>query len=245
MKQLLIILLLIPLLISCKSSKVSEPQEKDYLSANPDGKGPEVILEFEKGKAHNHPSFVLWAEDSRGNYIQTLFITESLGTGVFGHGDASSGKWMPGEIIRPATIPYWAHKRGVLNESGSFMPTKNNPIPDAFTGATPAGNFEIRTKLDKSPSGSFRILFEINQSWDWNEYWTNNKFPDDKEYKTSCQPALVFMTEIDPQNPGEFYEMKVIGHSHYSGQTGELYTDLSTITTALDIAKGIRLRINL
>ena len=102
MKKILTILVLIPILLSCKSSKVSEQQEKEYLTVNSDGKGPEVILDFEKGKEHNHPSFVLWAEDMQGNYIQTLFITESLGTGVFGHGDASSGKWMPGEIIRPA-----------------------------------------------------------------------------------------------------------------------------------------------
>jgi hypothetical protein len=244
MKQLLTIFLFIPILLSCKSSKVAEQEGKDYLSANIDGKGPEVILEFEKGKEHNNPSFVLWAEDSQDNYIQTLFITVSLGTGVFGHGDPSSGKWMPGEIIRPATVPYWAHKRGIRTEDGLYMPTKNNPIADAYTGATPAGNFEIRTRLDKMPPESFRILFEINQSWDWNEYWTNNRFPDDIEYKTSCQPALVYMAEIDLKNPQEFYTMKVIGHSHYSGKTGELFTDLSTITTALDIAKEIKLRIN-
>jgi hypothetical protein len=243
MKQILKLMVLVPLLLSCKSSKVAESQEKDCLSANPDGKGPEVILEFEKGKEHNHPSFVLWAEDSHGNYIQTLFITESLGTGVFGHGDALSGKWMPGEITRPAAVPYWAHKRGVINENGLYMPTKNNPIPDAYTGATPSGNFEIRTRLDNPITEPFRILFEINQSWDWNEYWTNNKYPDDKEYKTSCQPALVYMAEIDPRNLQESYEMKVIGHSHYSGKTGELFTDLRTITTALEIAKEIRITI--
>lgn len=244
MKQLLIILILIPILLSCKSTKVAEQEGKDYLSANPDGKGPGVTLEFEKGKEHNHPSFVLWAEDSQGNYIQTLFITVSLGTGVFGHGDPSSGKWMPGEIIRPAAIPYWANKRGIRTGDGLYMPTKNNPIPDTYTGATPSGNFQVITRLDDMPPESFRVLFEINQSWDWNEYWTNNKYPDDKEYKTSCQPALVYMAEIDLKNLQESYEMKVIGHSHYSGETGELFTDLSTITTALDIAKVIRITIN-
>jgi hypothetical protein len=244
MKQLLTIFVFVPLLLSCKSSRIAEQEGKDYLLANPDGKGPEVILEFEKGKEHNHPSFVLWAEDSEGNYIQTLFITVSLGTGVFGHGDASSGKWMPGKIIRPAAVPYWAHKRGVKTENGLYMPTKHNPVPDAYTGATPPGNFQIITKFDEMPPDSFRLLFEINQSWDWNEYWTNNKFPDDQEYKTSCQPALVYMAEIDLQDPQEFYEMKVIGHSHYSGKTGELFTDLSTISTALEIAKDIRITIN-
>jgi len=243
MKQILTILLLIPILLSCKSYKATNQQAKEYLTVNPEGNGPEVILELDKGKEHNHPSFVLWAEDEQGKYIQTLFITESLGTGVFGHGDASSGKWMPGEIIRPAAVPYWAHKRGVRAENELYMPTKENPIPDAYTGATPSGSFLIRARFDEQPPESFRILFEINQSWDWNEYWTNNKYPDDKEYKTSCQPALVYMTEIDMKNPQQSYEMKVIGHSHYSGMTGELFTDLSTITTALNIAKNIRITI--
>ena len=73
MKQLLIVLLLILLLVSCKSSKVTEPKEKDYISANPGGKGPEVILEFEQGKEHNHPSFVLWAEDSGKLYSDIVY----------------------------------------------------------------------------------------------------------------------------------------------------------------------------
>lgn len=243
MKHLLTILAILAILLSCKSSKVAEQQEKEYISANPTGQGPEVILDFQKGKEHNHPSFVLWAEDINGKYIQTLFITVSLGTGVFEHGDASSGKWMPGEITRPAAIPYWAHKRGIKTEDGLFMPNKKNPVPDIYTGATPSGSFEIKTKFDKMPPKKFRILFEINQTWDWNEYWTNNKYPDDDEYKTSCQPALIYLTEIDMNNLQESYEMKVIGHSHYSGKTGELFTDLSTITTALNIAKEISIRI--
>jgi len=37
--------------------------------------------------------------------------------------------------------------------------------------------------------------------------------------------------------------MKAIGHSHYSGKTGELFPDLSTITTALQIADSIIVRI--
>lgn len=39
------------------------------------------------------------------------------------------------------------------------------------------------------------------------------------------------------------YELQVIGHSHYSGKTGELFTDLSTMTTALDIADKLNVKI--
>jgi hypothetical protein len=86
-------------------------------------------------------------------------------------------------------------------------------------------------------------LFEINQSWDWNEYWTNSKFPDDEQYKTSSQPALIYEAIIDLNSGNKEYEMQAIGHSHYSGKDGNLYTDLSTITTALEIVNKIIIRI--
>ena len=34
--------------------------------------------------------------------------------------------------------------------------------------------------------------------------------------------------------------MKIIGHSHYSGKDGNLYPDLSTLTTAVQIVKSIK-----
>jgi hypothetical protein len=84
---------------------------------------------------------------------------------------------------------------------------------------------------------------ELNQSWDWNEFWTNDKFPNDKEYKTSSQPALVYAVDIDTTNPDKTYQMKPIGHSHYSGADGSLDPDLSTMTTALKIANKITVKI--
>jgi len=34
-----------------------------------------------------------------------------------------------------------------------------------------------------------------------------------------------------------------VGHSHYSGKTGELFPDLSTLTTALQIADSIIVKV--
>jgi len=200
-----------------------------------------LLLDFQKGSAHNHPSFVLWAEYMDGQYIQTLFISRSVGTGVYEHGDPSSGEWEPGEIRRPASLPYWAHKRNEKANDGLFVPSLENPVPDAYTGATPAGDFRVYTRFDSDPPRQFRILFEINQTWDWNEYWTNNKYPDNQEYKTSCQPALVYAAEVDLDNPQSRYELKPIGHSHYAGETGELFPDLNTLTTALEIIQSLTL----
>lgn len=59
-------------------------------------------------------------------------------------------------------------------------------------------------------------------------------------YKTSSQPALVYMTTIDINNIKNEYIFEVIGHSHWSGANGQLYTDLSTITTALNIVEKVK-----
>ena len=150
---------------------------------------------------------------------------------------------MPGEIRRPAALPRWSHQRGIRTEDGLYLPTPQNPVADAYTGPTPGKGFILHTRLNQDVTGSFRVLFEINQTWDWNECWTNNKFPEDEEYKTSCQPALVYMASIDPTDPGKDYVMELIGRSHHSGANGELFSDLETMSTALHIAEQIEVRL--
>jgi hypothetical protein len=61
----------------------------------------------------------------------------------------------------------------------------------------------------------------------------------------SCQPAVVYEAVIDTRNPVNSYLMKPVGHSHYSGKTGELFPDLGTLTSALNIADSIIVRIKL
>jgi hypothetical protein len=88
-----------------------------------------------------------------------------------------------------------------------------------------------------------QVFLEVNQTWDWNEYWTNDKFPDDPEYSTSCQPSLVYEAALDAGMPDKTVIMKPIGHGHYSGKDGSLNSDLSTLTTALRIAGQISVRL--
>lgn len=222
----------------CKKNK---EVEHIIFSTNPDGKGAEISIEFIKGAKHNHPLMAIWVEDLDGNYIQTLYVAQSIATGVFSHGDKSTGKWEAGEISRPASLPYWAHKRNVKNDIGNYMPKPGFEVPDAYSGATPKANFTLGTRMDNPISGKFRILMEINQSWDWNRYWTNNKYPDEPEYKTSSQPALVYAAEVDASSSQKVYDMKPIGHSHYAGADGKLYPGLNTLTTALEIVQEVKL----
>jgi hypothetical protein len=227
------------LLITCTTSRVPVDEAPDHMTSNPEGEGPRLDIKMVRGEGHNHPLMAIWAEDENGKFIQTLFVAESIGKGVFQHGDSSRGFWMPGEIRRPAALPYWSHRRGIMAEDGLYIPTPEEPVADAYTGPTPGKSFILHTRLDEPPPRRFKLLFEINQTWDWNEHWTNNKFPEDEEYKTSCQPALVYSVVIDLDQPQESYEMKVIGRSHHSGASGELFKDLETMTTALHIAEQI------
>ena len=226
-----------------KSSKARLQDSVVLLTSNVNGSGQSIEIEMIKGKAHNHPTFAIWLEDTSGNYLQTLFVTKAIGQGIFDHGDKSGGTWKPGEVRRPAAVPYWAHKRGVKNEDGSFEPMPATKVPDAYSGATPAGSFKLSTRADNPLKSKVKLMMEINQPWDWNEYWTNALYPDDAGYQASCQPAVVYSAVIDLYNTGAKIELKPIGHSHYSGKSGELFDDLSTITTALYIAERINVTV--
>lgn len=230
------------IITGCKSTNVPEAEVPETFTSNVNGKGPELQVEFIRGEAHNHPLMAIWVEDTNGNYIQTLYVAESLGKGIFQHGDATSGQWLPAEIRRPAALPVWSHSRGVKETDGLFVPTPENAVADAYTGATPQISFVLNTRLDQPGPDKFYVLFEVNQTWDWNEYWTNNKYPDDPVYKTSCQPSLIYRALVDLNDGKKEYDMKLIGRGHHSGKDGKIYTDLETMTTALNITRSIKVR---
>jgi hypothetical protein len=200
-------------------------------------------IDFVKGAAHNHPTFAIWLEDMDQNYIKTLFVTKSIATGIYGHGPIQKEVWdnRPGPQKRPGTLPVWLHKRSeALNVP--LLPDSTHPVLDGYTGATPKGNFVIKSDKDASLPHKVRILMEINQPWDWNEYWTNSLY-DDPDYRTSCQPSLIYAVSIDLDKPEAEYYLNPIGHGQYAGKDGKLYTDLRTMTTALKIIDHVSVKL--
>ncbi len=224
------------------SAACAQPEE---LSANADSKGTAFKMYFEPGEEHNYPSFVVWLQDTEGNFIQTLFVTESVGTGIYPYKPAGDLKWEkgPGEAKRPAALPYWFHKRGGRDFEGAQLPTPQKPVVDAFTGATPRGEFILNLKANNELTGKVRLYVEVNQPWDVNEFWTNNKHPENNNYLTSCQPALIYAVTIDLVSPMETYYLNPVGHSHPYGKDGRLYTNLTTFTTALEIFDVIKVQV--
>ncbi|MDX1284520.1 MAG: hypothetical protein R3182_05895 [Draconibacterium sp.] len=238
MKNLIILLIAI-LFWSCSSNK-NLTEERVVITTTPEIINTPLQINFLKGAEHNHPSIAFWVEDLEGNYLETLFVTQFVAKGKFGYGEIESGKWEneSGEVRRPATLPYWAHKRNIKAEDGLYIPSPKTAVSDALSGATPLGNFILETG-SKLTSGKFRVLMEINQPWDSNKLWTNNKFQGDNDYFASLQPALVYAVTVDLDSEETEYFLNPIGHSHPSGKNGKLFTDISSHTTAKEIAHKI------
>jgi len=229
------------LLTSCISQRPTD-EAKQEMRSNQEASAFPITIEVSKGAAFNYPTFAFWVEDLEGNYIETLFVTNFIAKGIFEHGEIAPGKWssISGAVRRPAALPYWSHKRNIKAADGLYIPSPETAVPDAISGATPKTGFVLKTSLSKKPSGKFRILLEVNQAWDSNQFWTNNKFQGDMNYFASLQPSLVYAATIDPENRNEPVFLNPIGHGEPSGKNGNLFTDLSTLTTAKEIFLTIR-----
>ncbi len=217
--------------------------DKQELLTNQQSEGTVVTIEFRKGLEHYHPLMAVWVEDMEGHYMHTLYVAQSIAKGVFKHANYEDGSWKRGEKKIPAALPYWSHSRNAPGPDSSYMPTPDHPVPDAYTGATPTGSFTLTTVVADSVERPFRVLFEINQSWDWNEHWYNSKYPGNKEYLKSAQPALVYEAVVDRDSPSGRFKMEAIGHSHPYGANGKLFEDISTLTTARQIADEIVVKV--
>lgn len=245
MRYILIIYIALSAACSSTPSSSNLVQRQKFVDVvtNSSGSGPVFEMKFYGGPSLYYPLMAVWLEDDQGRYIQTLFVPKAIATGVFRFGSNATGKWMEAAKRAPQTLPYWSHQRGVTAPDGLFMPDPENPVADAYSGATPTTSFTLTARADGPLPVKFRVLFEVNQNWDWNEYWTNDKFPGDVHYLNSAQPAVVYQSIVDQENMLDRYVLNPVGHSHPSGKTGELFTDLSTLTTALQIADSIVVRI--
>jgi hypothetical protein len=124
-----------------------------------------------------------------------------------------------------------------------YIPTPENPVPDALTGATPANDFVILANHNKNLPRKFVVLFEINQAFDYNEFWTNLSLNQNPNYLASGQPSVIYAVTVDLDSPVKEFFLNPIGHGSASGADGLLYTNLETITTAGQITSEVKITI--
>jgi len=160
------------------------------------------------------PQIAAWIEDEGGQYISTITVT----------GRSAKGNWRSApKTGRPEALPVWFHKR------------QNNSLSDdidTVTSATPKGS--VNVKIDKGLliSGNiYNVYLEINHSFDYNDYWTNDNSG------VNGQPSLIYHTQFTAGEP--CHESLVpTGHGSIDGSDGIIIGNTENFTSALNIVKN-------
>ena len=183
-------------------------------------------------KVKNAPQFAIWITDLDSNYISTVYCTHKI---------ASEGWRFNKGNRRKEALPFWAHRRGVKEADGLFLPTKKRPFTDAVTGATPKDDYTFR--LIPTISSRFLLFAEFNHSTDFNDAYPKHAAESTPGYsggkEGSGQPALVYCAEIDLTADRKEWVLQLIGHASPDGTDGKLYTDMQGITTAASIVRRV------
>jgi hypothetical protein len=184
---------------------------------------------------------------------------EVLTSDTSGYDDEAWGKLFAEEYspdtadqrVRPESLPVFLHQLNSKTPDNIFAPAhqeaSNNTsakqlATDAFAGATILDNFLLSSRSNKSLPDKYRIRFEINQAFDFNKYYSSDRFPDDPIYSGngySAQPSIIYEAIVDAKMPQQYYPMTLIGHGHHSGADGKVYTDIDKLTTAKEIVDRI------
>jgi hypothetical protein len=179
----------------------------------------------------NPPQFAIWLEDTTGKYITTVFATYKV---------ATEGWISNNGNRRQEALPHWAHKRGVVYPDGIMLPTKDNPLTDGITGATPKEDKTLQIRLNDFTQPVV-IKAEFNNSVDFNDYYTEEAKVGYDNYsggsEGSGQPAVIYAATINRQT--KYAELQLIGHSSSDGSNGNVYTDLEKLTSAKSIVGKI------
>ena len=215
----------------------------------------QLSIDLKRGEHFWHPQVAIWVEDTLGNYLQTLFVTKATARGIFFGGrtkdnfkafDEKKAR-VKNDYRRVDALPVWSHKRGIQYEDGLYVPSRETPLPDAITGATPIDNFIFNTST--SENEPFIVKLEMNVAFDDNEFYSEYDFPDDEVYHSGTgqlgQPSIIFSHQVNLEDSTRYYFMDLIGHGHHSGETGELFSDLTKLTTSLELVERIVLSVKI
>ena len=227
-----------------KELKASDRQVSEVIYTRFDEEGKSLSIDIRAGEHYSGPGAVvmgvtttgvpqmaIWLEDPEGNYIETLYVTKKASNSSYFKSLFETGE------RRPEALPHWSFSRGIKSADGLMMPTSDEPIADAITGATPLNNFDLRS-ISSTDLQHVVVKLEVNRSFDYNEFYHPDAFPDDKVYSGSgntAQPSLIYAANIDFDSDQQYTFMRLIGHGHHSGKNGKLYQDLRGITTAKEM----------
>jgi len=123
-------------------------------------------------KKKNPPQIAIWIEDSLGNYVSTIYVTHKIATATW---QSASGN------RRKESLPHWCYSRGVQYDDGLYLPTKDKPLTDGVSGATPTTSFNMKIK-PKGELKQFVVKIEVNHSTDFNDNYPKSAKEEDANY---------------------------------------------------------------
>ncbi|WP_394204707.1 DUF4405 domain-containing protein [Shewanella waksmanii] len=227
-----------------------------------------LSVEFTAGAAFQWPQYAIWLETMDGKLVQPIYVTQKLADNrfdnrvakrdqsvVFTHNPfEQQGYQLEDDFdlvvepesrssrFRTESLPVFLHKLAQYH-GGQYIPENDTKlVADAYSGATMDSHFIYRSALNQPLSGQYRLRMELNQSFDFNEYYSSDRFPDDEIYSGSgfsAQPSIVYEAIIDLDSKDEFVSMKRVGRGHHSGRDGQIYTDLQGMTSALHLVDRV------
>lgn len=251
------------------AEKTTEQMLFTYVRADqtkPAAEGNKLVIDLRKGAYFRWPQYAIWLETLDGKFIQPLYVTQKLAQNQFtnkvtlrnqqqvftsdvsGMDDQSWEKTFNNESspdtadqrTRPESLPVFLHQ--LASQKAGGTPTTGRLDIDGYAGATMLDNFLLKSRTDKLLPDKYKIRFEINQSFDFNTYYSSDRFPDDPIYSGdgySGQPSVIYEAVIDTQSSQQFYPMTLIGHGHHSGKDGDVHRELDNLTTAKELIDRI------
>lgn len=170
------------------------------------------------------PQIAVWVETEDGRFVDTLMVT----------GRAAKQNWRAApDGGRPEALPVWTHAAS----RGEF------PL-DAASSATPDKDAESSRSIRDLVSGkTYVVRAEINQSFDYNEYWGKDEKEDSPRYSgVNGQPSVVYSGLIT-NTPGGEASLSFLGQGSVDGTNGTIVENADGLTTALTIIREIRITV--
>ena len=157
------------------------------------------------------PQMAAWIEDSRGNLVQTLFMSSRNG----------EESWIGG-VPRPEALSVF---------SGRHYGT--DTVSSATPGEKEVSALDSETELLLNKDSAYRIYFEVNLSFDY-----NHAYPE-KSAGVNGQPSLVYSADFTGDFKG-ILDLEPLGCGGVDSALEEPVPDMRGLTSALDIVKRVR-----
>ncbi len=165
------------------------------------------------------PQMVLWVESKDGSYKKTIWMTRK-----FAAQEWAGQRYDADKVFRESTFTRW------LRQFPGEWPSRNRPLPDSVTGASPQGDHSVSLSI---PAGQPLVIYlEVNNAFDENKSFPNGSIMDG-------QPGVVYTAEWDGKK-GANLELRL---QFWSSPEGVLKKDLHSLTTAKNILKKVQLLI--